>query len=654
MSLLTVQNVHKEYFARDVLAGVTLTVERRERIGLVGENGSGKSTMMRLMAGEEAPDQGLVRLSANVVSSYLSQHVDDMLEPEDEQLPVLSSPQIERLERELVRLADALASAAEQGLSEAEQAAIASEYHQVQEQFQRLDGYSYEARYAQALAGLGLQGEILRQPLGTLSGGEKMRVMLARRLLDNPDLLMLDEPTNHLDVAGLEWLEEYLAQFKGSAIIISHDRYFLDRVATRICDLRAGQLTSYPGNYSSYVELKAEADRLRAQEVERLEEEMERQADIVQTAFEHRNFSQYHAREKVVQKLRDRLEEAKAAQAPGAQRMSFRFIPREATSDPSRIIISARDVAMGYGDRTLFEEVRFELRARDKVVLVGPNGCGKSTLLRILLGQEESFTGDILLSSTIRYAAMDQYVSFTDESLTILEELMSRTELTEGQARNLLARYGFRAIDVFKQIDVLSGGERSRLYLCCLLEDRPDVLFLDEPTNHLDIPSREILEDALRDFEGAILAVSHDRYFIQRCADRVLGFSGTTVKPYDNYEQYRRVVRQAEEQAAQLAAAEHLASKQAADERVLSSPRRSQSSVGVNRARERQLRGRLQRELSELEQRISELEAEAKNVESTLATADGPDVYEQYADILAELERLNTRYYEIGEHPLLN
>lgn len=659
MSLMTARDIHKEYFGRNVLDGVDLVIERNEVVGLVGENGTGKSTLMRILAGTETAGEGHVHVAGTVVVSYLSQHVNEMVAPEDEALPVLSSPHLERLERRIEELAEELAELSKINDSETQQANVAQEYQAAIEEFRRLDGYSYEARFAQALAGLGIRGEILNQPLHTLSGGEKMRVMLARRLLENPDLILLDEPTNHLDLAGLEWLEDYIAHYRGSALIISHDRYFLDRVATRICELQAGGITSYPGNYSNYVELKEEAERFRAQEVKRLTEEVERQQEVVQTAFEHRNFSQYHAREKLVKKLKDQLETARAVRDPGPQRMSFRFMPRETESDPSRIIISARELAMAYGSNVLFENVRFDMRARDKVVVVGPNGCGKSTLIRILLGEEERFTGDILLSSTIRYAYMDQYVRFEDEGRTVVSELMSRTDLNEGAARNLLARYGFREIDVFKKIEVLSGGERSRLYLCCLLEDQPDVLFLDEPTNHLDIPSREILEDALKDFKGAILAISHDRYFIQKCAHWLLGFSSQTIDQYDNYDYYRRSVKRSEDllqaqQSARTEEAKAEAERKAKEHRAQNEDAsETKRTSGLNRSQERQLKAKIQREMRELEVRITDLEDMQKNIEAELADADRPDVYENYADILKELEDLYELYYELGDHPLL-
>ena len=657
---MTAKDIHKEYFSREVLDGVDLVIERQEVVGLVGENGTGKSTLMRILAGTEQPDRGHVRIASSVAVSYLSQHVNEMVDPADENLPVLASPHLERLEQRIIRLSEELAAASINDSDAEHQAELARAYQAATEEFRRLDGYSYQARFAQALAGLGLRGDILNRPLGTLSGGEKMRVMLARRLLENPDLILLDEPTNHLDLAGLEWLEDYLGRYKGSALIISHDRFFLDRVATRICELRAGDISSYPGNYSSFVELKAEAERFREQEAKRLSEAVERQQAVAQTAFEHRNFSQYHAREKLVKKLKNQLQDARAARDPGPQRMSFRFMPRETDSDPSRIIISARELGMAYGTETLFRDVKFDLRAQDKVVVAGPNGCGKSTLLRILLGQEERFTGDILLSSTIRYAYMDQYIRFEDELRTVLDELMSRTDLNEGAARNLLARYGFREIDVFKKIEVLSGGERSRLYLCCLLEDQPDVLFLDEPTNHLDIPSREILEDALRDFKGAILAVSHDRYFIGKVAHWLLGFNARQIAAYDSYDYYRRDLKRTEEQLSAALAAEAEAKKQAAeqaarDQKVTgpsASPEQKRA-PGLNRSQERQLKAKMQKELADLEVRITDLEVLEKNVEAELADADSPDVYEHYADILSELEELYERYYELGEHPLL-
>lgn len=625
MSLLTVTQISKSYFGRTVLDQVSLRLDRGERLALIGSNGAGKTTLLRLITGAEKPDQGVINLPANIIPGYLSQNFEDEGTPEDN---ALDSKELRELEERLREIEKQMNDGAGHVQKE-----LLRQYSQLTARFEAMDGYAYVRRMQETLAGLGLAGDILSRPLATLSGGEKMRVALARLLLKSPDLLLLDEPTNHMDLAAMEWLEDYLIRFKGAVLLISHDRAFIDRTATAVAELNGGHLTVRPGNYSKFMEIQAAEDLTRGREIKKLSRELERQREVTQTMLSHRKMSAYHAREKVVARLSGELGEIRDRAHRQNQRLNFGFLPGLAEGDPEKILLSAQGLTLGFGEKPLFRDVSLLLRGGMKVCLCGPNGCGKSTLLALLLGRINHFEGQVKLAANVIYGHMGQHVSFADDSRTLLEELVGRAGLEEGQARTLLARYGFRDVDVFKTIQVLSGGERSRLYLSCLLLERPDLLFLDEPTNHLDIQSREILEQALVDFPGTILAVSHDRYFIERCTRQVLGFIGDQVLPFDSFTDYRQAARQAE--AGPRPAGSQL--ETVAD---------TAAAQPLNRAQERREIALRKDRIRQLEKKINALESEKACLESGFKEQNDPAAYLRYTGLLAELDQLYEDYVE--------
>ncbi len=630
MSVVTIKDISKSYFSQPILRQVNLTIEEGDRISLIGENGSGKTTLMRIIAGVETPDSGTIQIASGILFSYLSQQMEEFT---DLSVPVLSATHLDKIQARVEEITGALALA-----DETEQVALMKEYQHLTEAFERAGGYTYLPRLAAALARLGISGEYLDRPIASLSGGERMRVLLARRLLENHDFLMLDEPTNHLDLDGLEWLEEYLLSYKGTLLFISHDRYFIDKIATRTAELSAGKLTVYKGNYTAYQEQKERQTEFTKLTLERLQEEKKRQAEVTQTMLSHRKMASYHAREKVVAKLEDQINDVRQKLPQSERRMNFRFVPRQDKRDKNRVLLSMEDASMSWdGETTLFSEVNLELKATEKKVLAGPNGCGKSTLLAMIMGKIQTFSGELTLAQDIRFGHLGQYAEFPDESKTLLEELQDRTDLLEGEARNLLARYGFRENDVYKEINVLSGGERSRLYLCCLLEEEPDILFLDEPTNHLDIHSREVLEDAITNFNGAVLAVSHDRYFIEKCGFAVQGFIKGHVTSYQSYASYRHFARLAEQQVLPQEPATPALAKAYA-------PTTGKQNL-VKLRREKQ---KLERESRELEEEIAQTEAALAEKEAELQGQD-PKAYQDYADLEARLEKHYETFFLIGQ-----
>ena len=638
MPLLSVQQVSKTYHSRKLLERVSFTVDAGDRIALIGSNGAGKTTLFRMIEGTVPPDDGCIIQHSHVIIGYLSQNLEDQSDNEN----ALKSHEILELEDEMASLEHQLSDTSRQDM-----AALLERYAKITSRYEACGGYDFEQRMREVLAGLGLTADDLSRPVTSLSGGERMRVSLARLIVQRPDLLLLDEPTNHLDTQAMEWLEEYLQKYSGAVLLISHDRYFIDRTASSVIELENGQIKTYKGNYTAYCIQKEQFISDQRQLVSQLEKEVERQAGVTQTMLSHRKMSSYHARERVVSKLSDRLSAEKKKLAGGPLRMSFTFVPEKRDGSPDKVLMQARNLSKAYpGSDPLFDDVSFQIKASDKFVLVGPNGCGKTTLLSILLGQVAEFDGDVLISSQAECGYMGQFIPFSDEDREVLDELYARTELTETQARNLLARFGFREIDVYKKIRVLSGGERSRLYLCCLLQESPDILFLDEPTNHLDIQSREILEGALAEYTGAILAVSHDRYFIDKCSKGVFGFIDRHVLPFDNFSQYRAAEKSA--LTRQQIKTEPPVKAKSTDKQEL--PAEARYSAGrVNRTKERRDTALRKERLRVLEKEIEEFETTQKQMEAAFSKDTRPEEYAEYASIADRLSQAYDEYIGLSE-----
>ena len=643
MPLISVNKVSKSYHSRLLLDHVSFSIERGDKIALIGSNGTGKSTLFKMIRGDVLPDEGEVLHHGTAIAGYLTQNMEEL----DMGGNILISEEIRDVEDKMREAEYKLATA-----DAAESQSLLRTYEQLTARFEALGGYDYEPRMKAALAGLGLSDIDFTRDISSFSGGEKMRICLARLIVSRPDILLLDEPTNHLDTDALEWLEGFVRSYGGAVLLISHDRYFIDRTVTKVLELENGSITAYRGNYTEYKEQKRRFIEDQKRLVSNLEKELVRQEGVTQTMLSHRNISGYHAREKVVEKLSDRLAAEKSKLAGGPLQMSFKLMPEVRAGDPEKILLHTRNLGKTFPDgKVLFRDVNFEIKACDKMFLVGPNGCGKTTMLSLLLGRIGEFDGDVLISGSSRIGYMGQFVPFEDETRTILDELMERSELGETAARNLLARFGFRDIDVYKQISVLSGGERSRLFLCCLLEEKPELLFLDEPTNHLDIESREVLEDALADYNGAILAVSHDRYFIEKCQSKILGFFGDHVELYDKYEFYRRKYRAfvADEESKRAAA---LSEQRREDKERREAEKKEASEISpktpsVNRAKERKETAKRKERIKFLEKTIAELEEEQKALESSFGKDTAKEDYDRYAKNSETLEEMYAEYMEL-------
>lgn len=531
MIILSAQHIAKSFGVNAVLRDVSLTVQQGDRIGLVGVNGCGKSTLMRILAGLDAQDGGEISLVRGLRVGYLAQQ--NMVTSGETVWNELQKvyEQVFAMEKKLRELEDEMAHAHTDAQRFAQ---LSADYDRLTQRFEEADGYSWKSMVSGVLNGLGFKPAQYDQCVDSLSGGEQTRLCLARLLLQKPDLLLLDEPTNHLDMETLQWLENYLAAYKGSVLVISHDRYFLDHVCTGIVEILMGSSEQYNGNYTRYIAQRQERfeSRMRAYEIQ--QKEIERQQAII---ARYRMFN----REKSIraaesrEKALDRMEKLEKPVDERAIRFSF-----EARRRTGEDVLQLTEISKSFGEKHLFHDLTLRVRAGDRVALIGPNGVGKSTLIKIIVGEEQPDTGFIRYGSNVDIGYYDQHQSTLHADKTALDEIWDRfPQMEQSNVRGALGMFLFTGDDVFKPIHTLSGGEKGRVALTALMLRKDNLLLLDEPTNHLDMDSREVLEDALTDFGGTIITVSHDRYFINRIANRIIEMQPDGVTEYiGNYNDY--------------------------------------------------------------------------------------------------------------------
>ena len=531
MIVLSAQNVAKSFGVNEVLKDVSFTLQQGERMGLVGVNGCGKSTLMRIIAGLESPDSGEISMARGTRVGYLAQQ--DMVthgasvwaELEKVYEPVFDmEKRIRSLEAEMEHAHEDAARFSR----------LSSEYDRLCRTFEEADGYAWKSLVSGVLNGLGFKSSQYEQSVDSLSGGEKTRLCLARLLLQKPDLLLLDEPTNHLDMETLQWLENYLSAYRGSVLVISHDRYFLDHVCTCMVEILMGASEQYGGNYTRYIAQREERFETRIRAYELQQKEIERQQAII---ARYRMFN----REKSIRAAESRekaLERMEKLDKPVDERsIRFRFEARRRTGED---VLMVREVSKSFGEKHLFSGLTLHVRAGDRVALIGPNGVGKSTLIKLIVGEEAPDTGFIRYGANVDIGYYDQHQSTLHPEKTVLDEVWDRfPRMEQSDVRGALGMFLFTGDDVFQPIKTLSGGEKGRVALTALMLRKDNVLLLDEPTNHLDMDSREVLEDALSDFGGTIITVSHDRYFINRVANRIIEMRPDGVTEYiGNYDDY--------------------------------------------------------------------------------------------------------------------
>ncbi|MCO6459109.1 MAG: ABC-F family ATP-binding cassette domain-containing protein [Pirellulaceae bacterium] len=642
MILLTVSRLRKYFALEPVLDGVSFDVRRGERISLVGPNGTGKTTLLHILAGRLEPDAGTVELPGFARLGLLEQHPefapgrtvwDEAREALGEQV---------RLAEEAERVAAALATADAGRRSELER-----RFDELQHELERRDAYHLDHKIERVLHGLGFPNTSFRQPVAQLSGGQQNRLLLARLLLAQPDVLLLDEPSNHLDIEATEWLEDFLVQSQATLIVVSHDRYFLDKVATRTLELLHGTVDSYAGNYTAYCRQKDERLEVQRRTYERQQAEIARLQDFVR-----RNaYGQKHAQAEDRKRKLERIEAVERPREIPTPPMKFPPAPHS-----GEIVLRAEGIAKAFA-QPLFAQLSFDILRGQKWGILGPNGCGKTTLLRCLLGDEPVDQGRIVLGTGVKVAYFDQQLACLPADAEAVDAVRpDHKEFVEQQRRDLLARFGLVGDMVFQRVGSLSGGERNRAALARLAASDANLLILDEPTNHLDLWARAALERALREFDGTILFVSHDRYFLNQVADHLLVVEPGRFRVIDgNYQTYLHLVRQglAENAVSAARSAAKPAQPGPDAESTAASNRRASPAAQPRRKRRFPYR-----KVSDLEADIGACESRIAQLHELLASPEllrnGERVRQTMADLEAAQQQLATLYEHWEEASELN
>jgi len=607
MPVLSASNLSKSFGVQDLFANVSCAVPHGGRVALVGANGTGKTTLLRILAGAEEPTTGQVHRMRGLTMGYLPQQADEQLNSDrsvwDELLTVFAGLQGQAVE--LRQLEDAMADPAQS------EAAI-QRYGALVEKFEHAGGYTYENRIRQTLTGVGFAPEDFVRPVNQLSGGQRTRALLAKLVLQEPGLLLLDEPTNHLDIDAVEWLEAALADFPGAVVVVAHDRYFLDAIAQTLWELSAGKLETYSGNYSQYA-------AVRAQRSERQQEEYERQIEFIakEEEFIRRNMAGQNTRQ--AQGRLKRLERVERIERPRGQKTLK--LNLQAGLRSGDIVLAGRDLVIGYpGDEPLLAVESLELRRLQRVALWGPNGAGKTTFLKTALGQLGPLGGEVWLGGSVQPGYLSQMQDWLQPDRSILDTILDVQNMPIEKARGLLGRYLFTGDHVFKLVGTLSGGERSRVALAVLTLKGANFLLLDEPTNHLDLQSQEILQDVLSDFVGTILLVSHDRYLVDHLATHLWVIQdGKLAIQEGGYTQYSTQKRERELKAKERDKQDDTLSDK--ERKQLEKEKREQD-LRRKAAREKEKHlAELETNIAALEKRLEELshELEAAGVSGTLA-----------------------------------
>lgn len=529
MILISVQELQKSFGVHEVLRSVTFSLQKGEKMGLVGVNGCGKTTLMRMIAGEMQPDGGTIHRNKDLRVGYLAQLDDVPLTDTVWGALLKVFEPIRVMERRMAEIEKLLESADPETALR-----LSSEYQRLTESYNAQQGYAYEGEILRVLNGLGLKPEMHQRQVSTLSGGERTRLSLAKLLLQKPDIILMDEPTNHLDLEAIEWLQDYLTDYKGSLLLISHDRYFLDHVCTTMGELLGGKMIKFTGNYTEYMKKRTADFETRMKAYELQQKEIQREQAIIER---YRSFNREKSI-KAAESREKRLAKVERLEKPvEEQHVRFSFDARRRSGEEA---LEVRELSKSFEGQPVFQNLSFKLRTGDRVALIGPNGVGKSTLFRILTHQINPDHGSVRFGTNIDIGYYDQHQQNLNPQNTILDEVWNAfPKLEQTRIRSALGLFLFTGDEVFEKIEKLSGGERGRVALTKLMLKQDNLLLLDEPTNHLDMDSREVLEDALRDFPGTILAISHDRYFINRFAEKVMVMEKDGVTEYlGNFDDY--------------------------------------------------------------------------------------------------------------------
>lgn len=640
MIVLQVNQLTKSFLADEILSGVKLEVQHRDRVALVGRNGAGKSTLLKIIAGQMSYDSGDIIIPKDIQIGYLEQHagLNSTLTIWNEMMTIFESL---LAQEQLLRSLEQQMADPTVYENPTMYAKVMSEYDQLQHTFKDAGGYQYESDIRSVLHGMQFYSKDYDKPISSLSGGQRTRLALAKLLLSKPDLLILDEPTNHLDIETLSWLESYLKGYEGAILIVSHDRYFLDQVVSIVYEVSRHRVTKYPGNYSAYLDEKAKNYERDVKLYERQQDEKAKLEDFIQKNIARASTT------KMAQSRRKMLERTEWMESPDGDEKSASFgftIERQSGND----VLSVDELTIGYNDRTISSGINLRTFREDRIALVGPNGVGKSTLLKTIVKDLSPLGGSIRYGTNVQIGYYDQEQAKLSSNKSVLKELWDEWPLmNEKDIRTVLGRFLFSGEDVDKAVSSLSGGEKARLALAKLMMQKANFLILDEPTNHLDLDSKEVLENALIDYPGTLLFVSHDRYFINRIATKVVELSGTGSFEYlGDYDYYVEKKQELLELAQMKAASQPQVQQDLPD-------KTSTSKIDKEaKKRERQIR----RTIEDLESKMQETSAIVARLEEALCDSAIFTDHEKISMLQAELatakeqhELLELEWLELNE-----
>ena len=641
--LLSVNNISKAFETGPILSGVSFNVERRQKTALVGSNGSGKTTLLRIITGESEPDTGIVTYEKDSSFGYLSQEgtfsgggtiFEEML----------------LCRSELVKMEEDLRSLEAQMANADDVSAICDRYEKLRTEFDLKGGYTFRSEIVGVLKGLGFTEEDFDRKASTLSGGQKTRAALGAILVKKPDLIILDEPTNHLDMNSVIWLEGYLSAYDGAVLIVSHDRYFLDKIADTVLELENTRVNSYRGNYSDYAAKKKMLFEAQMKAYLNQQQEIKHQEEVIEklkSFNREKSIKRAESREKVLEKIEvlDRPEVI-------SNEINLRFKPSKV---PGNDVLTVENLSKSFDGRTLFKDMNVEIKRGEHVCIIGDNGTGKTTFLKILNGLETSDTGSFKWGTNVETAYYDQEHLVLDPDKTIYDEISDEhPDMTITQIRTVLAAFLFTDDNVYKEIKLLSGGEKGRVSLAKLMLSDANFLILDEPTNHLDITTKEILEQALSEFEGTIICVSHDRYFVNKISTRIIelheGYFDNYIGNYDYYLEKREDVRKASDvyRAPSTAVASGASSSASSDSGNAQAASDSAADWKAQKAQQAEARKKAN-DLKKCEDRITEIENELAQLESKMAEPDVATSPSKLNELVKKQNELNTELEDLME-----
>ena len=636
---LSLNKLQKYYGANMVLEDITFDVQTSEKVGIVGGNGCGKSTLLKIIMGLEEYEKGNLSIKRGATLGYLEQMP---IYPQNfKVIDVLSTAfeKVDKIFKELEMLEKQISEASEEDMGK-----LLNKYAEKQALYETLGGYEKEEKLNKVCSGLKIDDKFKEKLFSQLSGGEKTTIILGKILLQNPDILLLDEPSNHLDLDTMEWLEAYLKEYKGIVIIVSHDRYFLDNVVTKIIEIENMKSKTYKGNYSAYIEEKEKFLQLQMEEFlnqQKKIKSMEKSIAQLRDWGERGDNGKFFRRAASMEKLLSKIERI---DKPILEKNKINISGKTAERSGNEVII-VKDLCKRYGDKILLDKAQMLVRHGESVALIGDNGCGKSTMIKILLEMDKADSGTASLGSSIKLGYLPQNIIFNNENNTILETFRENIVITEGKAREYLAKYLFLGEDVFKKVGSLSGGERSRLKLAMLMYNDLNLLILDEPTNHLDIDSREELEIFLKNFEGTLLFISHDRYFINNLASRVVELAKGSLVSYEgNYEYYKEKCEELKKSLVKKPSNNSDVLKKKSKSKDLNKTNNTNKNNNSDRSINKWKVAKLESEIEKLEESLNNIEEEINKFSNDYEKVN--ELYNEKLRIENELEKLMEEYFK--------